>query len=214
MIDIQQTLRERLVQGEIPEEAIEPGMKILYSFARPDGFIDLNILNVQEVLNGILDNETRGFVGVLPNGQEGIFYGFFDHKLNLGRKLQKVKERIYDKDKALDWNNNDTNYANGTLFMSWRKKVKNYPKGIEEVVVDDKDQGIFIVGNPEALSSSLFVPGLDIIPDENTEEFHFIKGEMWGIKQKIVDGPSGSFKKLKYRQIPEDVYRHIVRAFF
>ncbi len=71
------------------------------------------------------------------------------------------------------------------------------------------NNGIVLFTKKDPRRMRFGVPGDIIKPDENTLEYALNEGASWMVKQRIVDGPTGHFSTLGYRQIPNDIYERM-----
>jgi len=183
-------------------------MKILYAQGYPNGQISVEIADVSKTIDGRLKYGTRGFKGVLPTGEEGVHKFVLDHKLQVvhGPIEHRLLASIYDKDRAIVSNDIITaSYSDRIFSFEFRNSY------IEDVEVAEsakvlESNGIILIARRDPRRIRLGVPGDRIIPDANTLEHITNEGSFWRVKQRIPDGPEGSFEQLSYRQIPNEIY--------
>lgn len=200
---------QNLLVGPILSEAvINPGMKILYAQGQPNGEISVEVANVITAIDGRLKYGTRAFRGVLPTGDYGVHNFVLNHKLQVvhGPREDTLLKTIYDKERAIDSDNIITvNYDNNCLTFAFRNSyVEDANIAEAEHVIEYEGITLFAKKDPRRIRFG--VPGDCITTDENTLEYITNEGSMWKVVQRIPEGSAGSFDKLGYREIPNNIY--------
>lgn len=201
-------IRDLLVTKPLSEAVINPGMKILYAQGQPNGKISVEVADVAKAIDGRLKYGTRAFRGVLPTGEEGVHNFVLNHKLQVvdGPIEDIILTSIYDKDRAIDCDDIiRVGYADGTLTFQFRNSY------VEDADISERphileSEGIKVITRKDPRKMRIGVPGNTIISDKDTLEHITNDGSFWRIVQRIPDGTAGSFNKLGYRQIPDEVY--------
>ncbi len=201
-------IRDLLVEKPLSEAIINPGMKILYAQGQPNGQISVEVADVVKVIDGRLKYGTRGFRGVLPTGEEGVYNFVLNHKLQVvHRPIEDAFfTSIYDKDRAIDSDDViDVKYSDGIFTFQFRNSYVE-DSDISESPHVLETEGIKVLTRKDPRKMRFGVPGNTIVSDEHTLEYITNGGSFWKVVQRIPDGSTGSFDKLGYRQIPDEVY--------
>lgn len=209
--NLAEIIRNLLVGHSIAEEDIQEGMNVFFAQGMPASVISLDMVKVGSVISGRLRNGLKGFRGILPTGEDGSYRAIIDYRLNVTNfRIDKVLSAIYDRSLVTSSPKEVfVKYNNGILIFEWR----NPQYGTESLpgihTIRDKDVGIFLVSKKDPKTIRLRIPGLDIVPDINTQTFEFERDKYWRIVQEIENGPGGEFVLPGYREVPEQDYQKL-----
>ena len=215
-------IRNTLIKPPLKEEAIQPGMGLMYAESLPVGLIGVKLGQVKssfpmiaygyEVFNCNQVTGENGTYELGVNQRLEVMYALASTSRSISDMKRSIKSKNYfhvrykDRIFAFQFNN----YYSDTIENAER-------------IHESTGSGLVMItrGDPDRIR--LFTPGSRLTRDANTLELiidsetdrivddgKLVERLMWRVVQRIPDGPEGYFDQLGYREFDVEELKRIV----